>query len=429
MYHIALPSCPSSSWLRKYYAVELSQEVQVAKELPTEWGLCSRTVTLGHWSFSLTCWKDTIAVGLDSGKIVTMDRITGVQTSILSGHIAQVGSLVFSPDGISLVSGSNDKTIKLWDIQTGGVVRTFQYHSDWVRSISISADFTMIASGSNDNTICLWIIQTGEHHCVIQQQDWVDHVIFSPTDPQHLMSVSGGKVQQWDINGHQINPTYDGSNISFSPDGTQFVLCQGKTIVIQNTSSGVIVAKFHVTKSRTSHCCLSPDGRLIAAAVDGIAYVWDTTCSAPHPIKTFVGHADDITSLEFSSPFSLISSSKDGTVKFWQIGTLLMDPVATITASLGRLPPPNNAPIQTLEPLASHPNSNSPTLVSPEESVCRRLISHAFSPHEIISLIEEIFTRKDEVNMIGSLDRDSAQIFIDVVHKVCHVVYHPHGMV
>ena len=59
-----------------------------------------------------------------------------------------------------------------------------------------------------------------------------------------------------------------------------------------------------------------------------------------------------------------------------------------------------------------------PTVDGLEESACRRLISGAFSPHELPSLIEEIFTKKDEVKMIGSLDRDAAQSFIDAVHEV-----------
>ena len=53
-----------------------------------------------------------------------------------------------------------------------------------------------------------------------------------------------------------------------------------------------------------------------------------------------------------------------------------------------------------------------------EVPICRRLISRAFSPHQLISLIEEIFTRKEEVNVISGLDRDAAQAFIDVVHEV-----------
>ena len=331
LYHLALPFCPLSSWLRNCYATELSQELKVVTGLPTEWGLCSRTVLLDQRPMALTCWKDTIAVGLGSGNIVILDRITGIQTAILSGHTDWVSSLAFSPDGTSLVSGSVDETIKLWDIQTGGVVKTFQGHTDWVWSVSISADCMMIASGSDDQTIRLWDIQTEECHCVIKQQDWVYHVMFSPTDPQHLMFVSGHKVWQWDISGDQIKPTYDGFNIAFSPDGTRFVLCQGENVVAQHTDSAAIVAKFHMAKS--NHCCFSPDGGLIAVAVDRTAYVWDTTSSAPQLIETFFGHTHDITSLAFSSLSSLVSSSEDKSVKFWQIGTIPTYPVMTDTGS------------------------------------------------------------------------------------------------
>ena len=304
----------------------------MVKGLPTEWGLCSRTVALDDQLSALACWKETIAVGLNFGAIVTLDGTTGIQIAILSGHTGYVRSLAFSSGGALLVSGSDDETIKLWDVQTGGVVKTFQAHTEWVWSTSISADCTMIASGS-DNEIFLWDIQAEECCCVIKQRNWVHHVRFSPTDPDCLMSVSGNKVRQWDRNGHQIAPTYYGSNVAFSPDGTQFVLCQGENIVVQQTDSGEIVAKFRMANSKADHCCFSPDGRLIAVALYSTVYVWDTTSSAPHPIETFVGPTDHITSLEFFSPSSLISSSGDQAVKFWKIGTLAKHLVATDTGS------------------------------------------------------------------------------------------------
>ena len=105
-----------------------------------------------------------------------------------------MNSLVFSSDGTSLVSGSSDKTVKLWDVQTGGVVKTFSAQSGLVWGVSISADDTRIASGSSDDTIHLWDIQTGECYYVIKQQGIVQHVCFSPTDPQCLLSKSPGKI-------------------------------------------------------------------------------------------------------------------------------------------------------------------------------------------------------------------------------------------
>ena len=308
--------------------MELSQEVKVVKGLPDQWGTCSRTVTFNESTEALACWKNTIAVGLKSGDIITLDGITGTQTAILSGHADPVRSLAYLPDGSSLVSGSTDMTIKLWDVQTGGVVKTLHGHTHYVTSVSISSDCTMIASGSVDKTIHLWNIQTEECHCIIEQQEAVEHVVFSPTNPQHLVSVSGNQVWHWDINGQQSNPVQYGFHIAFSLDGSRFVLYQGGDFLVRSTSSGFIVARLHVGHDLIQCCCISPNGRLVAAAADSITYIWDTLSSDPHPINTFAGHTDNITSLAFYSS-SLISSSFDSSVKFWQIGALQTDPAVT----------------------------------------------------------------------------------------------------
>jgi len=62
-----------------------------------------------------------------------------------------------------------------------------------------------------------------------------------------------------------------------------------------------------------------------------------------------------------------------------------------------------------------------------EASACIRLAMRAFSPHELISLIDNILMRKDEIETIGCLDRDAAQTFIDVVHEVHLAVLHFRG--
>ena len=298
----------------------------MVKGVSARWGKCFRTVWFSRYPRGLTCWKDTIAVGMQSGSIAILNAVTGIQIATLSGHTHYVGSLAFLPDGTSLVSGSGDKTIKLWDMQTGGVVKTFRGHMHHVVSVSISADYTTIASGSLDKTICLWNIQTGECHHIIKQKNFVNYVCFSPLDPKHIMSISDKKTWQWNTCGQQTAPEYEGSCISFSLDGTLFAVCNGPTVEVQNSVPREIMAKFH-TAQGVECCCFSPDNRVIALATGRIVYVWDITGSDPHLLETFIGHARSILSLVFSSPSSLISTSVDYSVKFWEINTLPTDPI------------------------------------------------------------------------------------------------------
>ena len=348
LYHTALPFSPSSSWLHEYYTAELLQIFKVVRGLPAEWGMCSRTVLLKSCPWTLSYSNNVVAVGSEDRDILILDAITGSQMAVLPGHTDVVRSLTFSSDGASLVSGSHDKTVKLWDVQTGGVVKTFHGHTSWVNSVSISADYTIIASGSGGMKIYLWDIQTGECHQMMEHQDFVSCVSFSPKNPHLLMSASGdGTVQQWNTNGYKAGPTYSGYQIAFSPDGTdKFISRAEKDITVWSISSGVIVSGFGITISQCHPCCFSPDGTLVAATAGNNAYVWDITGSGPHLVETFVGHTKDITSLAFSSPSTLISASRDKSIKFWQIGALPSDPAVTNLKS----PPLTLVPAKSIAP-------------------------------------------------------------------------------
>jgi WD40 repeat protein len=323
IYCYAIPLSPSSSWLHKYYTAELLQEVKVVRGPPAGWGMCSRIVALNEKAQSLAHFQDTIAVGLWSNDIMILNAITGSQVAVLSGHTNVVKTLAFSSDGMLLVSGSNDKTLKLWDIQTGIIAKTLCGHTHWVLSISISADCTTIASGSHDKTIRLWDIQTGACHHVIRQHKRVTYVSFLPTDPQYFVSLSNGVIQQWDINGHQIGHTHECSYGAFSLNGPYFISCANGVVTVQDSDSRAVVARCKIPNPNAhptfTHSCLSPNSRLVAAASQNTISIWDITNSDPLHIKTFIGHTEIISSLTFSSSSTLISASHDKSVRFWQI--------------------------------------------------------------------------------------------------------------
>ena len=87
--------------------------------------------------------------------------MAGVEKRTLSGHSSYVTCCAFSPDGQSVLSGSEDNTLKIWSASDGSERYTLSGHSDWVRACSFSPDGANVLSGSGDRTLKIWDAATG----------------------------------------------------------------------------------------------------------------------------------------------------------------------------------------------------------------------------------------------------------------------------
>ncbi|MDZ8228113.1 MAG: WD40 repeat domain-containing protein, partial [Nostoc sp. ChiVER01] len=108
------------------------------------------------WSVSFSPDGKTLASGSDDKTIKLWNLDTGKEIRTLTGHDNFVWSVSFSPDGKTLASGSEDKTIKLWNLETAKEIHTLTGHDNPVYSVSFSLDGKTLASGSRDKTIKLW---------------------------------------------------------------------------------------------------------------------------------------------------------------------------------------------------------------------------------------------------------------------------------
>jgi len=106
--------------------------------------------------------------------------------------------VAFSPDGKLLASGSDDRTVKLWDAQNGQEVHTLRGHLHEIKSVAFSPDGKRLASGSYDKTVKLWDTQNGQEVYTLSGHPFgVICVTFSP-DGKRLASSGGSIVKIWD---------------------------------------------------------------------------------------------------------------------------------------------------------------------------------------------------------------------------------------
>ncbi len=253
----------------------------------TKWGLPEGAVArLGKGSISDIAYSPDgklLAVGSGIG-IWLYDAHSGQELNLIVGHTGWVYSVVFSPNGETIASGSFDETIRLWDVQTGVEKQRLIGHTDGVFSVAFSPDGETLASGSFDETVRLWDVQTGvEKQRLIGHRGWVYSVVFSP-DGQTL--ASGGVdeiVRLWDV------------------------------------QTGVEKQRFTRHTDRVNSVSFSPDGETLASGSwDETVRLWDVQTGVEN--QQLIGHRWAVESVSFSPDGETIASgSSDGTVLLWRV--------------------------------------------------------------------------------------------------------------
>ncbi|WP_013324439.1 serine/threonine-protein kinase [Gloeothece verrucosa] len=305
-----------------------SNPVFLITNLPSSW-LLQKTLT-GHssWVISVAISPDgqTLVSGSGDQTIHIWDLATGQLKRTLTGHSDYVNSVAISPDGQTLVSGSDDKTIKIWDLATGQLKRTLTGHSDYVNSVAISPDGQTLVSGSDDKTIKIWDLATGQlKRTLTGHSNEVYPVAISP-DGQTLVSGSDDKtIKIWDLATGQLKRTLTGHSdavisVAISPDGQTLVSgSDDKTIKIWDLATGQLKRTLTGHSDAVISVAISPDGQtLVSGSDDKTIKIWDLATGQLK--RTLTGHSNWVLSVAISPDGqTLVSGSYDKTIKIWRL--------------------------------------------------------------------------------------------------------------
>jgi WD40 repeat protein len=205
----------------------------------------------------------------------------------LEGHTGPVLAVAVTPDGMHVVSGSGDNTVKVWELTSGRLVRSLAGHGREVLAVAVTPGGTHIVSASLDGTVKVWELSSG----------------------RLLRSLEGR--------------TGWGTALAVTPDGTQVCGSLGTTVKVWELASGQLVRSLEGHTSVVNAVAVTPDGTRVVSGSgfpDNTVKVWELTSG--RLVRSLEGHTADVKAVAVTPDGAhAVSGSRDSTVKVWELAT------------------------------------------------------------------------------------------------------------
>ena len=300
----------------------------------TNWkyGRCSIRILKAHNNGVMALQFDdqTLITGSYDATIKVWDIKTGREIRTLTGHTAGIRCLQF--DESKLISGSLDRTIKVWNWRTGQLIRTLSGHTDSVIGLHLAEK--LLASGSSDHTIMVHDFNNYQRVTLRGHTDWVNSVKIDLASRTLFSASDDMTVKLWDLDTHQCIKTYEGHvgqvqqvlplPHDFEIDEHDFN-ATARTDVSDTASqppsddeAKAALPSFSAIQEETvfpdDPSRPSPPSYMLTGSLDGTIRLWHVPSG--RCVHRFFGHVEGVWSLAADS-LRVVSGAEDKTVKIW----------------------------------------------------------------------------------------------------------------
>ncbi len=252
---------------------------------------------------------------------------------VFGGHTAAIRAIAFSLDGKKVLSGSDDRTVRVWDAISGKELRRFEGHKDTITAVAISPNGKHALSASQDRVLILWDI---ESRYIIQRftghTEAVQALAFSPDGKTVLSGGTDRALRLWDIESRKELRTFSGhegkiTSVAFSPDGKTILSgSHDHTLRLWDVATGESLRVLHGHTGEVYSVAFSPDGRAVAGGGnDKMVRIW--AVQSGQEVRRLEGHANAVIRIAFSPDGKTILSASsqyqnvDQTIRLWDVTT------------------------------------------------------------------------------------------------------------
>lgn len=245
----------------------------------------------------------------------------------LEGHSAYVYGVTMTPDGKWVVSASFDSAIKIWDIETGELLRTLEGGAA-IYAVAVTPDGERVVSACMDHTLKVWNLQSGMLLRTLEGHSSSVYGVTVTPDGKRAVSASEDRtLKVWELETGAVLRTLEGHTaavrgVAVAPDGRLAISAsEDRTLKVWHLETGKMFRTLKGHSASVNGVAITPDGkRVVSASEDRTLKVWDVETG--FVFRTLEGHAASVYGVAITADGKLaVSASWDTTLRVWDLAS------------------------------------------------------------------------------------------------------------